>query len=270
MTNFFYTLIIYPIVEIIELVFVFSQKVFKAPGISVLAIGGAISILTLPLYAVAEKWQRLERDTQKRLAPGVAKIKAVFKGDEQYMILSTYYRQNHYHPVYTLRSTFGLLIQIPFFIAAYSYLSNLEALKGAAFLFIKDLGAPDALIPLGGGINALPMVMTLINIIAGAIYTRGFPLKDKIQLYGMALIFLVLLYNSPAGLVVYWTLNNIFSLLKNLYYAIPAKHKAKILLASLSAGCLFMIYYLLAVHKGNIKVRANLSVVFGMIALVPA
>ncbi|GHT78947.1 membrane protein [Spirochaetia bacterium] len=270
MTNFFYTLIIYPIVEIIELVFVFSQKVFKAPGISVLAIGAAISILTLPLYAVAEKWQQLERDTQKRLAPGIAKIKAVFKGDEQYMILSTYYRQNHYHPIFTLRSTFGLLIQIPFFIAAYSYLSHLEALQGASFFLIKDLGAPDALIPFrNGGINALPIIMTAINIIAGAIYTRGFPLKDKIQLYGMALIFLVLLYNSPAGLVVYWTLNNIFSLLKNLYYAIPSKHKAKILLASLSVGCIFMIYYLLAIHKGNIKVRANLSVLFGMIGLIP-
>ncbi|GHV79750.1 membrane protein [Spirochaetia bacterium] len=270
MTNFLYTIIIYPIVEIIELIFVFSQKVFKTPGISVLAIGGAISILTLPLYAVAEKWQQLERYIQKRLAPDIAKIKAVFKGDEQYMILSTYYRQNHYHPVYTLRSTFGLLIQIPFFIAAYSYLSHLDALKGASFLFITDLGAPDALISFhDGGINILPIIMTLINIIAGAIYTRGFPLKDKIQLYGMALIFLVLLYNSPAGLVIYWTLNNIFSLLKNLYYAIPLKNKAKILLAALSVCCLFMVYYLLAVHKGNIKVRANLSALFGMIALVP-
>ena len=48
------------------------------------------------------------------------------------------------------------------------------------------------------------------------IYTRGMPLKSKIQLYGMALIFLVLLYDSPAGLVFYWTLNNLFSLGKNI------------------------------------------------------
>jgi membrane protein insertase Oxa1/YidC/SpoIIIJ len=67
--------------------------------------------------------------------------------------------------------------------------------------------------------------MTAINIIAGAVYTRGFPLKDKIQLYGMALIFLVLLYNSPAGLVLYWTMNNIFSLLKNIYFKIKSPKK---------------------------------------------
>jgi mRNA-degrading endonuclease RelE of RelBE toxin-antitoxin system len=60
----------------------------------------AISILTLPLYAVAEKWQRIDRDTQKRLKSKLDKIKAVFQGDEQYMILSTYYRQNHYHPIW--------------------------------------------------------------------------------------------------------------------------------------------------------------------------
>ncbi len=62
--------------------------------------------------------------------------------------------------------------------------------------------------------------MTLINCIAGAVYTRGFAFKEKAQLYGMALLFLVLLYNSPAGLVLYWTLNNVFSLLKNIYYKI--------------------------------------------------
>ena len=62
------------------------------------------------------------------------------------MLLSTYYRQNYYHPVYALRSTFGLLIQIPFFIAAYSYLSHLEILHGASFLFIQDLGKLDGLL----------------------------------------------------------------------------------------------------------------------------
>jgi membrane protein insertase Oxa1/YidC/SpoIIIJ len=69
------------------------------------------------------------------------------------MILSAYYRQNHYHPVYAMRNTFSLLIQVPFFIAAYSFLSHLDALKGAHFLFISDMGAPDGLVKIswGGG-----------------------------------------------------------------------------------------------------------------------
>jgi hypothetical protein len=132
------------------------------------------------------------------------------------MILSALYRQNHYHPIYAMRSTFGLLIQIPFFIAAYSYLSHLPEFRSVSFLFIRDLGAPDALLSIAGRrVNVLPFVMTAINIAAGIVYTRGFPAKDKIQLYGMSLVFLLLLYRSPSALVLYWTVNNVFSLIKN-------------------------------------------------------
>jgi YidC/Oxa1 family membrane protein insertase len=251
-------------------VFVFSERIFKETGISVSAISVAISVLTLPLYVVAEKWQRIERDTQKRLKPRLDKIKAVFKGDEQYMILSTYYRQNHYHPIYALRSTFGLLIQIPFFIAAYSYLSHLDALKGASFFFIKDLGVPDTLIPLGERrLNLLPILMTLINCVSGVIYTKGFPFKDKAQLYGMAAIFLVLLYNSPSGLVLYWTLNNVFSLFKNIYYKASYKHKFGVLMLFFSVVCAFLSVYIIVIYKGNFNLRLLLTVMFLAAGCVP-
>jgi membrane protein insertase Oxa1/YidC/SpoIIIJ len=155
MLEFLYTLIIFPIVKVIELVFLFVSRIFDNPAVSLFGVSAAVSVLTLPLYFRAEKWQHAEREIQKRLAPKIAKIKAVFKGDEQYMILSTYYRQNHYHPIYALRNSFGILIQIPFFIAAYSYLSHLEVLQGAEFLFIRDLSKSDALVLLhlaiGGG-----------------------------------------------------------------------------------------------------------------------
>ena len=58
--------------------------------------------------------------------------------------------------------------------------------------------------------------MTLINFISSAVYLKGFPLKTKLQLYAVALFFLVFLYSSPSGLLFYWTLNNGFSLGKNL------------------------------------------------------
>ncbi|MDR2786194.1 MAG: membrane protein insertase YidC, partial [Treponema sp.] len=230
--NFLYALIVFPLVQIIELCYVFVYRVFHNPGAALFGVSMVVSTLTLPLYFRAEKWQETEREILKRMAPKIAKIKAVYKGDEQYLILSTYYRQNHYHPIYAMRSTFSLLIQIPFFIAAYSYLSRLETLKNESFFFITDLAAPDGLVSLASlKLNVLPVMMTVINIIAGAIYLRGFPLKDKVQVYGMAAIFLVLLYNSPSGLVLYWTLNNVFSLVKNclqktryskriLYYAV--------------------------------------------------
>ena len=219
MENFFSTVIIYPLTQIIEVSYVFFNRFFKNPGISVIGVSLAVTLLCLPLYIVAERWQQIQRNTEAKLKPRTDKIKQAFKGDEQYMMLNTYYRQNHYHPLMALRSSFGLLIQIPFFIAAYSFLSNMEALKGQSFLFIKDMGAPDRLFAIGSFyVNILPVAMTAINIIAGAIYTKGFAVKEKVQIYGMALVFLVLLYNSPSGLVLYWTMNNIFSLIKNIFY----------------------------------------------------
>ncbi|GHU64622.1 membrane protein [Spirochaetia bacterium] len=268
--NIVYTIIIYPLTQIIEFVFVFSQKIFKETAISVILISCTISIFCLPLYVVAEKWQELERNIQKKLKPQIDIIKSVFRGDEQYMILSTYYKQNHYHPVYSLRSALGLLIQIPFFIAAYSYLSHLDALKGAQFLFLSDLGSPDALLNIGSvSINILPILMTAINCVSSAIYTKGFSLKERVQLYAMALLFLVLLYNSPSGLVLYWTMNNIFSLIKNSYYKINLPFKNKLLFSIISLLCLGMIYYMLGIHKGAASQRKLIALAFGIIGVIP-
>ena len=67
--------------------------------------------------------------------------------------------------------------------------------------------------------------MTVINIISGFIYSGKGNAKDKIKLILIALVFLVLLYDSPAGLVFYWTLNNIFSLCKNaVTFSIPKNY----------------------------------------------
>ena len=249
MGNFLYTLIIYPLTQIIEFSFLLFSKVFKDSGVAVIGVSLAVSILCLPLYIVAEKWQQIQRDTEKRLENGVNRIKSVFTGDEQYMILTAFYKENHYHPLMALRSSFGLLIQIPFFIAAYSFLSNLPLLHGESFLFIRDMGSEDALFKIGSfPVNVLPIAMTLVNLIAGAIYTKGFKFKDKITIYGMALVFLVILYKSPAGLVLYWTMNNIFSLVKNIFYKI--KNPQKILYLLLCVAVISLDIYILFVHDG--------------------
>ncbi|HNY22818.1 MAG TPA: membrane protein insertase YidC [Treponemataceae bacterium] len=219
MLEFLYSVTIYPVEFVIGVLFGIFSDLFGNVGFSIVGVSVAVSALCLPLYAVAERWQSLERDKQKAMKPKIDSIKAVFKGDEQYMILSTYYRQNHYHPIYSLRSTFGLLIQVPFFIAAYHLISTLPNLAGQAFWFIPDLGRPDGLLKIGAlSVNILPILMTAVNLTSSIVYTRGFALKDKIQLWVMALLFLFLLYGSPAGLVFYWTLNNLFSLAKNLVY----------------------------------------------------
>jgi hypothetical protein len=169
-----------------------------------------------------------------------------------------------------MRSTFGLLIQIPFFIGAYAYLSNLEVLKGASFLFLGNLGAPDGLLHIGGfTLNLLPLLMTAVNCAAGAVYTKGFPLKEKLQLYGMALIFLVLLYTSPSGLVIYWTMNNIFSLLKNIYYKIGFKYKNHLIFLLISILCFTLSFYILMIYRGDSGLRKILAGIFVFTGIVP-
>ena len=217
-----YHLFIYPIELLLQGFYSFFVLYFNNHGFAVIGVSLAVSIFTLPLYNIAEKWQKVERDIQLAMQPKINKIKTVFKGDERYMMLSTYYRQRHYHPTFALRSSISLLIQVPFFIAAYRFLSHYQFVAPLTnsdicpFWFISDLNKPDALFSIAHmPMHILPVLMTLINIAAGTVYTKGFPIKEKIQLYAMAVLFLILLYNSPAGLVLYWTLNNVFSLIKH-------------------------------------------------------
>ena len=227
MAAFLYTLIIYPLYLLIEVIYKVFLKFTDSQGLAVVGVSVGITLFCLPLYAVAERWQQVERDVQKKMKGGLERIKKAFSGDERYMMTQTFYKQHHYSPIMALRSSFGLLIQIPFFMAAYQFLSQLEALKGVPFLFISNMGVPDETFHIGNfPVNVLPIAMTLINMVAGAIYTKGLAAREKIQVHGMAVIFLAILYNSPSGLVLYWTMNNVFSLVKNVFYKLKNPLKA--------------------------------------------
>ncbi len=226
-----YTMFIGPLQLLFEVIYTVANRFIGHPGLAIIVLSLIMNILVLPLYKRADALQEEARDIENKLAAGVAHIKKTFSGDEQMMILQTYYRQNNYKPTDALNGSVSLLLEIPFFMAAYQFLSHLSIIQGVSLGPIADLGAPDGLIIIGGiSINLLPVLMTSINVISSAIYLKGFPLKTKVQLYGMALFFLVFLYNSPAGLVFYWTLNNLFSLGKTLVYKIVKKkdseHKA--------------------------------------------
>lgn len=233
-------------------------------GFSIILLSITVNVICLPIYNVAEGWQEKERTAQKKLKPKIADIKAVFSGDERYMILATYYRQNQYHPLYAVRGMFALLIQIPFFIAAYKLLSGLPMLNNASFLFLKDLGKPDGLLYVAGmHINALPILMTFINILASAVYSKGLTIKEKLQLYITAAVFLVLLYNSPSGLVFYWTLNNIFSLFKNVFYRIKLSKKIWYVVTAL-----FFISLTIITKNHTVKERPRVIIEFFTIMVI--
>ncbi len=266
MLDFLYTIFIYPVYMFVEFILFIANNITQDHiGLSIIILSLGINLITLPIYNVAEKWQEIERIIQKRMKPKVKDIKAVFKGDEQYMILSAYYRQNNYHPLYALRSLFALFIQIPFFIAAYQLLSELPALKETSFLFLKDLSYPDKLVTIGSiSLNLLPVIMTVINIAASAVYTKGLELKDKLTLYLTAFLFLILLYNSPSGLVLYWTLNNIFSLFKNIFYKIKLSKKTWFIIAIIVAVTLTIVIASTSVKRKPIFMSIGFTVLLSI------
>lgn len=237
-----YKLLIGPLELFFEVVFTIAYRFIGDAGFSIIFLSLAMNFLVLPLYRRADAMQEAERDRSTAMKPYVDHIKKTFTGDERFMMLQTYYRQIGYKQTDALKGSVSLLLEIPFFIAAYHFLSNLPLLRGVPFGPIADLGAPDALLVIGDvTINVLPILMTLINFVAAAIYMKGFPLKSKVQMYGVAIIFLVLLYASPAGLVFYWTLNNLFSLVKNIFYKLKNPKLVLSVLASIVGVALIVL-----------------------------
>lgn len=265
MGTYLYALIIYPIEIFIESVFSISIKMIPSAGYAIVFVSIAVQLLVLPMYRRADELQDEERKRQKEMAPTIKHIKKTFSGDERVYMTSTYYREKHYHQYYQLRSVLPLMLQIPFFMAAYNFLSSCPSLEGASFYFLKDMGKPDEMIKLGGfAINVMPIAMTLINVISGAIYTRGLELKDKLQLYLTAAVFLVLLYDSPSGLVFYWTLNNVFSLLKNVFMKL-VKHPRPIISV---ASILFVIVYCYKCYTYGSLLSESGIIVCSLVALI--
>lgn len=248
-------LFIGPLKLVFEIIYALANRFLQNPGLSIIVLSLVMNFLVLPLYKRADAMQEASRDIEAKLHDGVAHIKKTFSGDERMMILQEYYRQNHYKPTDALNGSVSLLLEVPFFMAAYQFLSNLQLLQGAALGPIADLGAPDGLIVLGGiTINALPVLMTLVNVISSAIYLKDFPLKTKIQLYAMAGFFLVFLYDSPSGLVFYWMLNNVFSLVKTIFYKIKNPQKVAALGAG-AAGAAALVVGIAAMGGRSIKLR---------------
>ncbi|MCR4618347.1 MAG: membrane protein insertase YidC [Lachnospiraceae bacterium] len=231
MGNPLYNLFIQPLELLIELIFSVMKSVSGNYGLAIIMVSVVVNILIFPLYKRSDAMQEAEHKKQKEMEPWIKHIRKTFKGDERFMMLQTYYRQQNYAPVSAVKGSFSLLLQIPFFMAAYHFLSSID-MQGISFLFIPNLGAADHLIKIGPfAINLLPLLMTGFNLLSAAIYLKGTRLRDKIQTVVLALVFLVILYRSPSALVLYWTMNNFFSLLKNVFMKILgpvfSKHRDK-------------------------------------------
>lgn len=206
-----YEILIAPIEGVMQVVLSEIYEATASYGVSIFLLSLLINVVLLPLFQIAERWQEAERKIQKLLKPKLQEFRQAFSGEERHAMIQTLYRQVGYHPIYAMRSSFGLFLQMPFWIAAYHLLSHYQPLNGASLLVFADLGKPDRLL---WGWNLLPFVMTGLNMAAAFVYTKSLSRAEQIQSLVLATLFLVLLYGAPAGLLLYWTFNSLFSLLR--------------------------------------------------------
>ncbi|UTC97852.1 preprotein translocase YidC [Treponema denticola] len=205
--------LLYPFVVLIQTVFTYSYNICGNYGIALILLSLFITAITAPLYYLAERWKNKEKVVQKKMHKDIKSINENYEGQKRFYLTKAARKIYDYKWWYTFRTSFGLIIQIPFFFAAYEVLSKYSGYNGVSFLFIKDLGLPDNLV---SGVNVLPFVMTIINIAYSVYYTKSKSWNANKELYIMAGIFLVLLYNSPSALLLYWTMNNVFSFIKGI------------------------------------------------------
>jgi len=209
-----------PLELVYEAIFQTAYYITRKEGIAILILSIVVSTLVLPLYMRAEKIEEEQREKEKSLSKWSSHIKKHFRGDEKFMELSAYYRENHYTPASQLKSSLSLLLQIPFFLAAYDLLavraiSRFWGTGGGIFGF--ELASPDRLLNFAGfNFNALPILMTLVNVLTTYLFTKGYSFKESMRSYILSFVFLILLYNSPSVLLVYWTMNNFYSLFKTI------------------------------------------------------
>ncbi len=118
-----------------------------------------------------------------------------------------------------------MLVQIPVFFAFYTMLRSAVELRGASFLWIKDLSQPDTIAHLGGfALNPLPLAMGVSMIGQMKLTPSGGDPKQQQLMMIMPVVFLFICYNMSSGLVLYWTVQQLLSMAQQWY---TLKHAAQ-------------------------------------------
>jgi len=202
------------ILQILE----FFQRFTNNWGLAIVLLSIFVFIV---LYPLTLKQMHSMKEMQV-LQPKVEELRNKFKDNPQKLNkeIMELYRE---HKVNPLGGCLPLLLQMPVFFALYRALLNSISLKGAQFLWIKDLSAPDKLYVFQAGgksidLNLLPILMTIGMFIQQKISTvsstsNAAAEQQKMMLIVMPIIFGFVFYNMPSGLVLYWFVNSTLMLI---------------------------------------------------------
>jgi YidC/Oxa1 family membrane protein insertase len=141
----------------------------------------------------------------KAINPKIMEMRERLKDNPQQMQqeMMRIYREEKVNP---MGGCFPIMVQIPVFIALYWVLLSSVEMRNAPWIgWIQDLSAPDPYF-------ILPVVMTLSTLLQTALNPAPpDPMQAKLMWF-MPLIFSVMFFFFPSGLVLYWITNNILSI----------------------------------------------------------
>jgi YidC/Oxa1 family membrane protein insertase len=179
------------------------------------AILALTTIIRLVLWPLQSKANRSMRQTAA-LAPKMQELREKYKDDPTRMNqeVMKLYKEYGINPV---GGCLPMLIQIPIFFGLYKMLSQAVELRNAKFLWVRDLSQPDTVahLPLlGWPINPIPLCMAATQIWLMQMTPKtGDPTQRRIMMF-TPLIFLFICYNFAAALALYYTTQNLFSILQ--------------------------------------------------------
>jgi YidC/Oxa1 family membrane protein insertase len=186
---------------------IWFHGVFHSYGIAIILVSILTKVIFYPLTQKSFK----SMQQMQALQPLLTKLKEQYKDNPKKMQQETMalYKK---HKVNPLGGCLPLLFQMPIFFALFRMLSGAVELRGADFLWIKDLTMPDTLFVLGNfNINILPLIMGGCMFLQQKMTPTTDPNQKKMVVF-MPLIFTVIFYNMPSGLVLYWLVNNVLTI----------------------------------------------------------
>jgi YidC/Oxa1 family membrane protein insertase len=186
-----------------------------------LPYGWAIVVITVIIKVVFWPLTQASTRSAKRmqaLQPQIKALQEKYKDDpvKAQRKMMEFWKEHKINPMSGCLPT---LIQMPVFFGFFFMIGSAIELRGASFLWVKDLSRPDTLFLIPGvnfPFNLLPLIMGATMLYQAHLTppSPGMdPAQAKLMRY-MPLIFLVFLYNYSAGLTLYWTVQNVLSIVQ--------------------------------------------------------
>jgi YidC/Oxa1 family membrane protein insertase len=183
-------------------------------GWAIIAITFIIKILFWPLTQASTRSAK----RMQALQPQIKALQEKYKDDpvKAQRKMMEFWKE---HKVNPMSGCLPTLIQMPVFIGFFYMIRSAIELRGASWFWVSDLSSPDTLFLIPGinfPFNLLPLIMGVTMLWQAHLMppSPGMdPTQAKLMRY-MPLMFMVFLYNFSAGLTLYWTVQNLLSIVQ--------------------------------------------------------